>query len=332
MMTKTHIVRYYWRSIDGEFISLLSCLFPIEKLMSQLNLNSLKPLIVFKTLYETGTATRTAKDLGITQSGVSRSLAQLEENIGMTLFLRHKKRLVPIPEADELYGEILRLLGNLEEMKHSIVALKEFGASRLRLASAPGLGFDYVPQIIAAILRINDKYNIYFDIMPSSDVVRSVESDHFDAGFVTLPVSCQTLIVEKLFEVEAVCVLPANHSLGAKASIDISDLENQYLVIPNQPNLAADQLLLQISQNNVRIAGKTEANIAAICSLVAGGVGISLINPITVGDIPSRKNVVIRPFTPAFNYSFGLVYKRKWAGNQLIKLLKENMPALPNVL
>jgi DNA-binding transcriptional LysR family regulator len=294
-----------------------------------LNLNSLKPLIVFKTLYETGTATRTAKDLGITQSGVSRSLAQLEENIGMPLFLRHKKRLVPIPEADELYSEILSLLGNLEEMKHSIVALKEFGASRMRLASAPGLGFDYVPQIIADILRINDKYNIYFDIMPSSDIVRNVESDHFDAGFVTLPVSSQTLIVEKLFDVQAVCILPADNPLCAKETIDISDLENQYLVIPNQPNLEADQLLMQISQHNVRIAGKTEANIAAICSLVAGGVGMGLINPITVGDIAGRKNIAIRPFTPAFNYSFGLVYKRKWADNHLIKLLKDNLPELP---
>lgn len=300
--------------------------------MSQLNLNSLKPLIVFKTLYETGTATRTAKDLGITQSGVSRSLAQLEENIGMSLFLRHKKRLLPIPEADELYSEILSLLGNLEEMKHSIAALKEFGASRMRLASAPGLGFDYVPQIIAEILRINDKYNIYFDIMPSSDIVRNVESDHFDAGFVSLPVSCQTLIVEKLFDVQAVCILPADHPLTVKDSIDISDLANQFLVIPNQPNLAADQLLLQISQHNIRIAGKTEANIAAICSLVSGGVGISLINPITVGDIAGRQKIAIRPFTPAFNYSFGLVYKRKWADNHLIKLLKDNLPRLPKEL
>ena len=297
--------------------------------MSQINLNSLKSLVIFKTLYETGTATRTAKDLGITQSGVSRSLAQLEDNIGMPLFIRHKKRLIAIPEAEELYSEILALLGNLEEMKHSIVALREFGASRMRLAAVPGLGFAFVPQIIAAVLRINPSYNMYFDIMPSSEVVRLVESGNFDAGFVTLPVTSQTLIVDKIVEVEAVSLIPIDHALASKDIITIDDLQDQHLVIPNQPNLEADQLLMHIAQNNIRLSGKTEANIAAICSLVANGVGISLMNPITAYGLAALDRVVIKPFKPAFSYSFGLVYKRNWSGNQLIKLLKENLPNIP---
>lgn len=298
--------------------------------MSEINLNSVKSLLIFKTLYESGTATRTAKELGITQSGVSRSLAQLEENIGMPLFIRHKKRLMPMPEADELYGEILRLVDNLEEMKHSIVALREFGASRMRLASAPALGFAYVPRLIAEILKINPKYSIYFDIMPSPDVVRSIEAGQFDAGFVTLPVNTQTLAVEELFNVKAVCLVPRDHSLAAADVITVQDLRGQHLVIPNQPNLAADQLLALINENNIRIAGKTEANIAAICSLVANGIGISLINPITAFDnLAATRDFVVKPFEPSFHYSFGLAYKQSWAGNQLIRHLKENLPALP---
>ncbi len=297
--------------------------------MSEINLNSLKSLIIFKVLYETGTATRTAKDLGITQSGVSRSLALLEKNLGMPLFNRYKKRLIATPEADELYAEILGLLGNLEEMKHSIVALREFGASRIRLAAVPGLGFAFVPKIIAAILKINSGYNISFDILASADVVRAVEGGHFDAGFVTLPVSSQTLMVEELCKVEAVCLLPINHPLAAKSSISIEDFRDQHLVIPNQPNLAADQLLMHIARNNVRISGKTEANIAAICALVANNVGMALINPITAYDLSNLDQVAIRPFKPAENYNFGLVYKRSWSGNQFIKLIKDNLPTVP---
>lgn len=300
--------------------------------MADINLSSLKSLIIFKTLYELGTATRTAKELGITQSGVSRSLAQLEENIGMPLFMRHKKRLMPMPEADELYGEILRLIDNLDEMKHTIVALREFGASRLRLASAPALGFAFVPKLIANILRVNPKYSIYFDIMPSPDVVRALEAGSFDAGFVTLPINSHTLVVEELFSVKAVCLVPRNHPLADTEVITPQDLRGQHLVIPNQPNLAADQLLGLINEKRIRIAGKTEANIAAICSLVANGVGISLINPITAFDnLSATKEMVIKPFEPSFHYSFGLAYKQSWSGNQLIQHLKEHLPALPEL-
>ncbi len=296
--------------------------------MPDINLNSLKSLIVFKTLYETGTATRTAMDLGITQSGVSRSLAQLEDNIGMPLFMRHKKRLVALPEADELYSEIIRLMGNLEEMKHSIVALREFGASRMRIASAPALGFGYVPRLIAKLLQVNNKYSFSFDIMASPDVLRSVESGHFDVGFVTLPASSQVLMVEELFEVEAVCLVPSEHPLAKQDLIAIEDLEGEHLVIPNQPNLAADQLLLLIAQHDIHISGKTESNIAAICSLVANGVGISLINPLTAHDMDMHGQLTIKPFKPSFSYRFGLAYKKNWSENRLIELLKENLPDL----
>ena len=91
--------------------------------MSDINLNSMKSFSIFKTLYENGTASKTAKILGITQSGVSRSLSMLENNIGFNLFIREKKGLIATPEARELYKEVLRLTHHLEETKHSILAL-----------------------------------------------------------------------------------------------------------------------------------------------------------------------------------------------------------------
>lgn len=301
--------------------------------MSDISINSLKALLIFKTLYETGSATRTANDLGITQSGVSRSLAQLEEKIEFPLFMRHKKRLIRLPEADELYNEVQGLMGHLENMKHSIAALREFGASRIRIASAPALGFAYVPKTIARILGDNPKYNVYLDILPSPEIVRAIEADYFDVGFISLPIASQALIIEELFSTEAVCLMPKHHKLANLNVVTAEDLKGQHLVIPNQPNLAADQLLMLLSEKNIRIGGKTEANIAAIYALVANDVGIALINPITAYDHQmTRDNLVIKPFKPAFHYIFGLVYKQKWANNRLITLLKEMAPELPNYL
>jgi len=120
--------------------------------MPDVNIHSLKALAIFKTLFEAGSASQAARMLGITQSGVSRSLSQLEQNLGLELFLREKNRLVATPEARELYEEILRLMGNIEELRHSVLALKEFGTSRLRIATIPVLAFGFVPRLIAALL------------------------------------------------------------------------------------------------------------------------------------------------------------------------------------
>ena len=139
--------------------------------MDEIDLNSLNSLMIFKTLIENGTATKTAKVLGITQSGVSRSLSQLEQKLGLKLFIRQKNRLLATPESHELYDEILRLVSNLDELKHSVMALREFGASRVGIASIPGLGFGFIPALIAKMQQNNSKLAVYLDIMSSHDVV-----------------------------------------------------------------------------------------------------------------------------------------------------------------
>ena len=299
--------------------------------MDEIDLNSLNSLMIFKTLIENGTATKTAKVLGITQSGVSRSLSQLEQKLGLKLFIRQKNRLLATPESHELYDEILRLVSNLDELKHSVMALREFGASRVGIASIPGLGFGFIPALIAKMQQNNSKLAVYLDIMSSHDVVHAVESEHYDIGFATQPIQSNQLVIEDLIKTEAVCLVPIKHPLARSKIIELNQLAGQHLVVANQPNIAADRLLNLITENHIRISGKTEANIGSVCGLVGNGVGISLINPITAHDL-AHKNMVIKPFVPTIHYSFGMLYREKWRNNKVIQTIRESLPEMPRYL
>ncbi|MDX5377483.1 MAG: LysR family transcriptional regulator [Halomonas sp.] len=291
--------------------------------MADVNIHSLKALAIFKTLFEAGTASQAARTLGITQSGVSRSLAQLEENLGIQLFLREKNRLVATPEARELYDEILRLMGNIEELRHSVLALKEFGTSRLRIAAVAGLSFGFVPRLVAALLEENRQFSVSLDMMSSHEVQLAVESSHADIGFVTLPITSRVLRVEPWFTTEALCLMPREHPLAAQRRVEVHDLRDQHLVISNQPSISTNPLLELASQHRVRIAGKTEANIGTITALVANHVGITVMNPITARDqLAARDGVAMRPFAPAMTFSFGLVYRNDWKQAKVLDFLR----------
>ncbi|WP_163576702.1 LysR family transcriptional regulator [Halomonas faecis] len=297
--------------------------------MADVNIHSLKALAVFKTLYEAGSASQAARTLGITQSGVSRSLSQLEHNLGLQLFLREKNRLVATPEAKELYEEILRLMGNIEELRHSVLALKEFGTSRLRIAAIPGLSFGFVPRLVAGLLASHPSVSASLDMLSSHEVQMAVESSHADIGFVTLPVASPVLRVEPWLETEAVCLLPGGHPLAKRASIEVADLAEQHVVISNQPSLGNNPLLELIAQHGVHIAGKTEANIGTIAALVANRVGITVMNPITAKDqLAPHDEVVMRPFAPAMAFRFGLVYRDNWKHARVLDFVRDRGRAL----
>ena len=297
--------------------------------MPEVTINSLKALATFKTLFEVGSASGTARLLGITQSGVSRSLGQLEENLGIQLFLREKNRLVATPEARELYDEILRLMGNIEELRHSVLALKEFGTSRLRIAAIPGLSFGFVPRLVAMLLAENSHVSVSLDMMSSHDVQSAVESSHADIGFITLPATSPQLYSETLLTTEAVCLVPETHLLAKRQVVDVKELRDQHLVISNQPSISTNPLLELVTAHGVRIAGKTEANIGTIASLVANNVGIAVINPVTANDqLNHQDKVIILPFTPRISFSFGLVYRAEWQQSKVLTFLRESAETL----
>ena len=297
--------------------------------MPEVTINSLKALATFKTLFEVGSASGTARLLGITQSGVSRSLGQLEENLGIQLFLREKNRLIATPEARELYDEILRLMGNIEELRHSVLALKEFGTSRLRIAAIPGLSFGFVPRLVAMLLAENSHVSVSLDMMSSHDVQSAVESSHADIGFITLPATSPQLYSETLLTTEAVCLVPETHLLAQRQVVDVKELYDQHLVISNQPSISTNPLLELVTAHGVRIAGKTEANIGTIASLVANNVGIAVINPITANDqLNHQDKVTILPFTPRISFSFGLVYRAEWQQSKVLAFLRKSAETL----
>lgn len=72
-------------------------------------------LLLFKTLFETGSLTDTARQLGITVSKASRNLARLRQELGNELFTRTNYLMVPTARAKVLYPRVIRLLSDFAD-------------------------------------------------------------------------------------------------------------------------------------------------------------------------------------------------------------------------
>lgn len=82
-----------------------------------INLNQLR---VFECVYRTGSTTRAAQELHLTQSGVSQHIKTLESTLGMELFNRMNKKLIPTSTATLLYNETRKGLFGIEQLLREI--------------------------------------------------------------------------------------------------------------------------------------------------------------------------------------------------------------------
>ena len=92
---------------------------------------SFRQLEVLKTLLATGSTIAAAKSMGLSQSGVSRLLQQLESDLSLTLFARDKGRLIPTPEASILARDAEHILLGLIHEGEGVAAksLESLGIS-----------------------------------------------------------------------------------------------------------------------------------------------------------------------------------------------------------
>lgn len=100
-------------------------------------LPSVATLSAFEAVISTGSVTAAARELDLTQSTVSRLIRTLEDQLGRTLFVRHRKRLMPTPAALDYAGEVTQALDLIQKASMKLVTNPQGGA--LSIATLPTL-------------------------------------------------------------------------------------------------------------------------------------------------------------------------------------------------
>ena len=93
----------------------------------------LKGLSVFVKVGERGSFVRAARDLGMTQSGVSNAIARLEDQLGLRLFARTTRKVALTEDGAAFFERCRRVLADLDEAERVLTQARLAPAGRLRL-------------------------------------------------------------------------------------------------------------------------------------------------------------------------------------------------------
>jgi LysR family glycine cleavage system transcriptional activator len=122
--------------------------------------------------------TKAAEELHVTQSAVSRQVAQTEEYLGLLLFQRVRKRLV-LTEAGQQYAGAVRKA--LEQMQAATVALRGHkGGGTLNIATGAAFATRW---LIPRLARFNQSRPDIVVTLSTRDIPFDLEREGFDAAF-----------------------------------------------------------------------------------------------------------------------------------------------------
>jgi LysR family transcriptional regulator for metE and metH len=267
---------------------------------------SLKQLQTVRAVAEEGSLTRAARRLYVTQPALSHQLSLLERQLGVAVFHRVGKRLVPAPAGVRLLRAAEAVLAQIGELERDLRLYVQGGAGRLRVTTQCYTSYHWLPEILPEFQRRHG--GIEFRIVPEAALraEEAVVSGEVDVALVYDVTDREHLLLIPLFDDEQVLIVPPGHELATQAFVRAEDFARlDLLMYYNRP---AESLLFNrvLVPSGVTPASITEVRLTeAIVALVAAGAGVSVLTRWSVAPQLREGRIVAVPVTEA-----GL--KRRW--------------------
>jgi len=271
---------------------------------------SLPQLKAFAAVARNKSFTRAAVELGLTQSAISRSVRELEEEIDQRLFDR-TTRQVELTEAGlRLSQRICHLIDEVEQtLRESQVAAKP-SAGTVQIATDPVLTSMSVPAWLAGCRKAWPAISIQLRDRPQEGVLQSVRNGEVDFGLATDPVAGDDLYCEPLCVDTYHAVLPARHPLATHDTISWGELADSAVLTLDQQCGVQPAVEKALTHHRVRTGSlQLLGHFAAVFGMVALGLGIGVVPSRAMGAGLSA-NAVMRPLRPQVSSTVMLVRRR----------------------
>src|SRR5450830_384986 len=170
---------------------------------------------------------RAALRLHISQPPLSRQIRQLEDQLGVAIFLRSKSGVALTEAGAAFLPEVRRTL--LQAQKAVAVARAARGADGGQFVVGYTTVFDRsaIPDVLDRLQQRFPNWRIATRGKHSISLVRDVKNGAMDAAFIGLHTDTQGLMVETILEEPLVVALPAKHRLALKRKLDFDAIRGE---------------------------------------------------------------------------------------------------------
>ena len=296
---------------EVDFVTLFFCdqegnfLFQRRIEKSELDIGKYRALL--RTV-EMGNITRAAEELGYTQSAVSRIIADLEQEWGVTLLTRGRMGVV-LSSAGEALLPHLRAVCNADrELLEEVDQLHGLTRGTIRVGTFNSISVHWLPRLMKTFL---ERYpGIRFEVMTHieyREIEEWVAGGHVDCGFIALP-SALTLDTVFLRRDRHMAVLPLDHPLAGEESYPISRFaEDSFIKLEDDRDREIVQIFerYQVKPN---LQYRVNDDYAAI-AMVENGLGVSVLTELVLQRTPY--GVAVKPLDPPQFRDIGLAVRSR---------------------
>lgn len=271
----------------------------------------LKPLRAFCQTVRLGSVSRAAEALFVSQPAISQQLQALERELGVDLFERSGRRLVPSREGQLLFEMALPLVESLDGLEASFRdKVKGLDAGELNIAANSSTILYLLPRIVERFRQRHPDVRLTLHNAISADGTDLLRSDAADLAVGSMTDVPADLSYAPAYRFEQVLIAPPGHAL-ARGELSLEAISQHPLVLPPKRQITY-RLVDQVFQRH-RLPYTVALEVGGwevIKQYVAMGMGISIVPALCLNDA-DRDRLVTRSMSAWFpERSYGVIVRR----------------------
>lgn len=247
-------------------------------------------LKAFLAVAESGSFSKAANRLYLTQPAISKRVSALESELNTKLFDRIGRSVNPTEAGLTLLPRARRILIELDDSIRTLVNMSGEVRGSLSFATSHHIGLHRLPNALQRFTKSYPDVRLNIDFMDSEAACRAVEHGSMELGIVTLPLEQpDQLEMMTIWPDPLTAVVGHSHVLAARKRVSLNDLTGHSAILP-APNTYTRQIAEQAFKKlGLELDVSLSTNyLETIKMLVSVGLGWSVL-PETMLDKKVRR-------------------------------------------
>jgi DNA-binding transcriptional LysR family regulator len=198
---------------------------------------SLRLLRYVTAAADCGNVTEAARRLQVSQPSVSAAIAELEQMLGITIFVRHHAKGVTLtPAGERLVQGARQLLTHADEFSKTAEALGDVDRGEISVGCHPALAARYMPPLMKEFIERHPKISLHLEEGDHAQLLTNLAQGRIEMAITfggDIPATFDTM---PLLDLPPFAVLSANHRLARAKEVSLTELEKDPLILYDRPD------------------------------------------------------------------------------------------------
>lgn len=271
-----------------------------------------KRLLYFACVARASSFTVAEAQLGVNQSTLTRSVQQLEADLGIALMERNGRGVSLTVVGKVFLEHAERILGDMRDAMHQLARLQRSPGGEISIAAPNMFATMYLPQVIRRMVSMHP--NLRMNIMEGSTghVHERLASGDVDVAVLVVAPKTPKIVAKKILEEPLVLIVRADHAMAKRKSVSREDVTALELVLPASAHGSRKRIDEYFEEIDIRLDIKINADSLAVTKALVceSNIYCTILPPRACEQEIASGQLISIPFTPSLQRSVYIARSR----------------------